>query len=82
VMEGFMKSAPAHLKPGGAILLQYANVLSGSGRRSVVHLTAILDTNGLYIADNRAIHRRSRLTGTGETVHLFEIRRKSDKPSS
>lgn len=75
VLAGFMKAAPAHLADGGTILLQYSDVSDGRGGRSLDHLTSILAENGLFVASSRSMHRRSRLTGTGETVRLFEIRR-------
>lgn len=75
VLERFMGSAPAHLAPDGAILLQYSDVSDSRGDNSLGHLAGVLERNRLSIASNRSIHRRSRLTGSGETVRLFEIRR-------
>ncbi|MEI6970084.1 MAG: 50S ribosomal protein L11 methyltransferase [bacterium] len=75
VMEAFLESAPLHLSPDGAILLQYSDVSDGCGDKSIERLTASLKRNGLFIASSRSIHRKSRLTGTGETVRFFEIRK-------
>lgn len=75
VLAGFMKAAPAHLAAGGAILLQYSDVSDGRGGRSLDLLTSILAANGLSVASSRSLHRQSRLTGTGETVRFFEIRK-------
>ncbi|MEI6807341.1 MAG: 50S ribosomal protein L11 methyltransferase [bacterium] len=75
VLAGFMKAAPAHLAAGGAILLQYSDVSDGRGGRSLDSLTSILEENGLHMTSTRSVHRQSRLTGTGETVRFFEIRK-------
>lgn len=77
VIDGFMKSAPAHLAPGGVILLQYSDVSDSRDVSSIEHLTTILAGNGLFVASTRAIRRRRRLTGSDETVRIFEIRRKT-----
>ena len=74
VLDGFLAGAPAHLAPGGGILLQHSSISQGTGDRSLDHLRATIAANGLEVASERSIARRSRVIGGPERVVLYEIR--------
>jgi methylase of polypeptide subunit release factors len=78
VLDGFLHDAPAHLRPGGAILLQYSNVSQRRGHSSIEHLHEVIAANGLQEVGCQSIVRVSRLLGAREQVLLFEIRRASE----
>jgi methylase of polypeptide subunit release factors len=75
IMDGFLKEAPDHLMPDGAILLQYSDVSQRKGENSIEHLEEAISVNGLQIASKNSIARVSRVLGAREHVLLFEIRR-------
>lgn len=75
VIDGFMRSAPAHLAGDGVILLQYSNISQRTGEDSLAHLNGIIAAAGLDIASTRTISRLSRILGARERVHLLELRR-------
>jgi methylase of polypeptide subunit release factors len=75
VIDGFLSAAPAHLTPGGVILLQYSDVSQRTGEGSLDHLRQAIAANGLRVASQRAISRVGRVTGARERVLLFEVRR-------
>jgi len=75
VLDGFIRSAPEHLAPGGAVLLQYSNVSQRMGEDSIERLHGVLRANGLRVASERSLSRVSRVLGSRERVFLFEIRR-------
>jgi methylase of polypeptide subunit release factors len=74
VLDGFLAGARAHLAPGGRILLQYSSISQGTGGGSLDHLHETLAANGLEVASERSIARRSRVIGGLERVVLYEIR--------
>jgi len=78
IIDGFLKDAPNHLAPGGAILLQYSNVSERKGEGSINHLDAVIAAGGLRVVTRRSIARISRVLGAREHVFLFEIRRTQD----
>jgi len=75
VVDGFLRNAPDHLSPGGAILLQYSNVSQRTGEAGIDHLKASIAASGLRIAASRRIARIGRVLGAREQVFLFELRR-------
>lgn len=75
VLDGFMRAAPDHLAPGGAILLQYSDVSQRTGENSVTHLDALMAACGVRVVTRRCMERVSRVLGARERVFLFEIRR-------
>ena len=75
VLDGFIRSAPEHLAPGGAVLLQYSNVSQRMGEDSIERLHGVLRANGLRVVSERSLSRVSRVLGSRERVFLFEIRR-------
>jgi len=74
VLDGFLRGAPEHLVPGGAILLQYSNISQRKGEDSMTHLKKAIGANALRIVGERSITRVSRVLGAQERVFLFEIR--------
>lgn len=72
ILSGFLKAAPSHLAPEGAILLQYSDV---SDKDRPQKLDDLLADNGLRTCSRKSIHRLSRVLGARERVDLLEIRR-------
>ena len=74
VIDGFMRAAPEHLAPGGAILLQYSDVSQRTGDKGLDHLDDLIAASGLRVAGRKSIARLGRVLGAREHVYLFEIR--------
>jgi methylase of polypeptide subunit release factors len=74
ILDGFLQGAPAHLAPGGVILLQYSNVSNAQRDDSLAHLYGQVTANGLMVVSRSCISRVSRVLGGRETVCVFEIR--------
>lgn len=77
VVTEFLRAAPRHLSPDGAILLQYSDVSQRRGEGSLEHLESVLAESGLRVAGSRSISRLSRVLGGRERVSVFEIRRRA-----
>jgi methylase of polypeptide subunit release factors len=75
VISRFLEGAPAHLAPGGAIWLLYADVFERTGHGALSILRELLAKNGLQVRNRWGTKRTGRVSGRAETVVLYEIRR-------
>ncbi len=78
VLDGFLAGAQPHLKPDGAILLQYSNVSQRRSGEGMQHLFDTLALHGWVVASRRRLSRLSRVLGSRETVYLFELRQAAE----
>lgn len=75
IITRFMDGVAGHLKDGGRIYLIYSDISESTGEGSITGLMELVDKKGLQVVGDRWRVRRSRVTGTRERVHLFEIAR-------
>jgi len=73
VVGGFLREVTGHLAPGGVVLLQCSDASDRDGGRSLGRLRELVAHAGFRIVSDAGIGRRSRVTGTGERVHLLEL---------
>ena len=78
VISRFLSGAGAHLRDGGRIYLIYSDISESTGYESISCLMEMIDRCGLAIDHDSWTGRRSRVTGSRERVHLYEIVKKGN----
>ncbi len=76
ILLRFLDQVKGHLEEGGRLYLLYSDASEVAREGSLGNLELSLERNGLRVTGDARTSRRSRLTGSREVVHLFEIRRK------